>query len=231
MVCVLAAAALAGTALADPPAKPVKPPPPPPKLFVSPSGEPFRLSPSDPDPLKAWFDHVDTKHQGYIDRDEFRADAVRFFKTLDANGDGVVDGFEVGDYEAKIVPEIAAWADGRYPDEFGPSQDEARKPNPPPSGQDQHRRGQPPSHDDAGYTPPADAKHGHGQESRVFAQLLDEPEPVSGADFNLDTHITLAEWMRATDDRFELLDTTHAGHLTLDALRPRLTGPVPGRRR
>jgi Ca2+-binding EF-hand superfamily protein len=202
MVCALAVAALAGTAFADPPAKPAKPPPPPPRLFVSPAGEPFRLSPSDPDPLKAWFDQVDTKRQGYIDRDEFRADAVRFFKQLDENGDGVIDGFEVADYEAKIAPEIADWSEGRYPGEFGPSPDPSQKPAP----------GQP--------------RRGRDQPGPAIAQLVDEVEPVSGADFNLDSHITLAEWMRATDDRFELLDTGHTGRLTLDALRARLNAPA-----
>jgi Ca2+-binding EF-hand superfamily protein len=191
MACALAAAALAGTALADPPAKP----PPPPKLFLSPAGEPFRLSPSDPDPLKAWFDQADTKRQGYIDQGEFRADAARFFKQLDENGDGVIDGFEVADYEAKIAPEIADWSEGRYPGEFGQSRQ----------------------------------RRGGRQQGQAIAQLVDEVEPVSGADFNLDSHITLAEWMRATDDRFELLDTGHTGRLTLDALRARMNAPAQRR--
>ena len=217
MVCALAAAAMAGSALADPPAKP---PAPPPKLFLSPSGEPFRLSPSDPDPLGAWFDQVDTKRQGYIDREEFRADAMRFFKQLDENGDGVIDGFEVADYEAKIAPEIADWSLGRYPGEFGPPPGQ-----PPPS---QHRHGQPPQHD-VGYTAPAEDKHDRGKQGQAIAQLVDEPEPVSGADFNLDSHITLAEWMRATDDRFDLLDTDHSGRLTLAALRARMNAPAQRR--
>ena len=205
MVSALAAAALAGTAFADPPAKPAKPPPPPPRLFLSPAGEPFRLSPSDPDPLKAWFDQTDTKRQGYIDRDEFRADAARFFKQLDENGDGVIDGFEVSDYEAKIAPEIAEWSLGRYPGEFGPSPDPSQKPG----------EGQPP--------------RGRTRQGRPIAQVVDEPEPVSGADFNLDSHITLAEWMRATDTRFEMLDTGHTGRLTLDALRAKLNAPAQRR--
>jgi hypothetical protein len=226
MVCAAAAAALAGTAFADPPAKPVKPPPPPPRLFLSPSGEPFRLSPSDPDPLRAWFDQVDTKRQGYIDRDEFRADAVRYFKKLDENSDGVIDGFELADYEAKTVPEVTAWADGRYPGEFDPSPSGS-----PQTGQSQHQDGPALQHDDVGHAAPPEAKHGHAPPGQVIGQVVDEPEPVSGADFNLDSHITLAEWMRATDDRFELLDTGHTGRLTLDALRTRMNGLATGRRR
>ena len=58
--------------------------------------------------------------RGYIDRFEFRADAARFFKTLDENGDGIIDGFEVADYEAKVVPELAEAAEGRLPGQYGP---------------------------------------------------------------------------------------------------------------
>jgi hypothetical protein len=233
----LAAAALAGTAAADPPPKPPPRPPAPPRLFLSPSGEPFHLSPSDPDPLKAWFDQVDAKHQGYIDRDAFRADAARFFKQLDENGDGVIDGFEVADYEAKVVPEMAEWAEGRYPGQFGSPQGEAAPSGQDPSGQGpsgqgQHRHGQPPQHDGAAASaPPSEGGHGRGRPSRGIVQLINEPEPVSGADFNLDSHITLAEWMRATDDRFELLDAGHSGRLTLDALRVRINGPLPAPRK
>src|SRR5215472_1566415 len=100
----VSAIVLAGSAVAAPA--------PTPKLFLSPAGEPFRPTPAAPDPMKAWFDQADTKHQGYLDREEFRADAVRFFRRLDANGDGVVDGFEVADYEHKLVPELAAEAEG-----------------------------------------------------------------------------------------------------------------------
>src|SRR5271170_8216864 len=98
----LAVALMAGVAGAQTPPQPK--PAPPPRIFLSPSGEPFRLSPATPDPLKAWFDQVDANHDGAIDRFEFRADAARFFKVLDENGDGVIDGFEASDYEHKIVP-------------------------------------------------------------------------------------------------------------------------------
>ncbi|MEO8113421.1 MAG: hypothetical protein ABI655_03495, partial [Phenylobacterium sp.] len=76
--------------------------PPRPRLFISPSGEPFR----GPDGLGAWLAGADADHDGAVTLTEFRADAVRFFKVLDANGDGRIDGFEIQAYERDIAPEI-----------------------------------------------------------------------------------------------------------------------------
>jgi Ca2+-binding EF-hand superfamily protein len=204
LIAMTALCAAAGCpALGQPP--PAAPAAPPPILFLSPSGEPFRKSPAMPDPLEAWFDRVDAKHQGYIDREEFRADAQRFFKVLDENGDGVIDGFEVADYEHKIAPELIEWLEGRAPGEFEPK-DRAKG----------HGPDQP--HEKRGPAP------------RAIAQLIYEPEPVSGADLDLDSHITLAEWMQATDRRFDILDSDKTGRLTLAALRAKLTGPTLIRR-
>jgi hypothetical protein len=207
----LAASLLAGAAVAQPLAHK---PAPPPRIFLSPSGEPFRLSSATPDPLKAWFDQVDANHDGVIDRFEFRADAARFFKSLDANGDGEVDGFEVSDYEHKIAPELGEQAEGRLPGQYGGhGDDNDRKP-------DRQGRGGTEPHRESPDGPPLGGK-GQGPERRI-GQLIDEPEPVSGADFNLDSHITQEEWMRATDQRFDLLDTAKTGRLTLDGQRVRL---------
>ncbi|HXV01197.1 MAG TPA: EF-hand domain-containing protein [Caulobacteraceae bacterium] len=52
--------------------------------------------------------------------------------------------------------------------------------------------------------------------------LLADPEPVSGADANLNSKITLAEWLAVTDRRFDMLDAKHLGYLTRDALAARL---------
>jgi hypothetical protein len=188
--------------------------PPPPKLFLSPSGEPFRLGPDDPDPLKAWFDQADTKRQGYLDKSEFRADAARVFKKLDENGDGVIDGFETADYESKVVPELKQEV---YGAPTPPSAEEHAR-----GGRDSHRTGGERSGADEGETKP-DAKG--RRPGRGIAQLINEPEPVTGADFNLDSHITLAEWMTAADQRFDMLDTAKSGRLTLEGLRARLTSP------
>lgn len=52
--------------------------------------------------------------------------------------------------------------------------------------------------------------------------LLDDPEPVSGADTALNSHITLAEWLAAADRRFALLDDKGRGWLEHDQLKARL---------
>jgi hypothetical protein len=226
----VAALALAGAAMAAPPPPAPQPPP---RIFLSPSGEPFRTGPNMPDPLRAWFNQVDTKHQGYIDRAEFRADAARFFKLLDENGDGVVDGFEAADYERKVVPELAAEAEGRFP-----AQAEGGRGQGGQSGQGGQGGGQgrPGGHrgeggfgrrDPGGDSAQAGASQGARRPARrAIGQLINEPEPVTGADFNLDSHITLAEWMQATDQRFDLLDTDKTGRLTYEALKAKLDGPT-----
>ncbi|MBV9997316.1 MAG: hypothetical protein JO127_19095 [Caulobacteraceae bacterium] len=165
------------------------------RIFLSPSGEPFRGPADGPDPFDAWFEQADANHDGAIDRAEFRADAVRFFHRLDTDGDGVIDGFELNAYETKVVPELAAEAEGRFLSER--------------SG----RRG----------------KAGRGARGGL-ERLLDEPEPVSGADFQFDGKVSLAEWMQATDQRFDLLDKNKTGRLTREAMKARLAGPAkPGR--
>lgn len=143
-------------------------------VFVSPSGEPFRPGPGVTDPFEAWFAGADANHDGRLDRAEFRADAVRFFKRLDTDGDGVIDGFEVAAYEKSVAPELNI--DGQ----------------------------------------------GFSGKGGVAEALLAEPEPVSGADANLDSRISMTEWIAAADRRFDLLDTRRQGFLDRAGLRARL---------
>jgi Ca2+-binding EF-hand superfamily protein len=203
----LAVALAAATAAVSAPTASAPPKPPAaPRIFLSPSGEPFRQASEVPDPLKAWFDQVDAAHKGYIDRADLRADATRFFKKLDENSDGTIDGFEVADYESKVVPELAEVAEGRFPGQFGQGRQRG-------GGHREQDQG-------AAKAQAGQAAGGRGPQ-RPIQQLIDEPEPVSGADFALDSHITLAEWMRATDQRFVILDANKDGRVTLDELRAR----------
>ena len=56
----------------------------------------------------------------------------------------------------------------------------------------------------------------------AYVSLLNEAEPVSGADLSLDLRITVAEWRAATRRRFAALDPTGLGYLGHAALLARL---------
>jgi hypothetical protein len=165
-------------------------------LFISPSGEPFRGG----DGLAAWLAGADADHDGAVTLAEFRADAQRWFQVLDANHDGVVDGFETHDYERTIVPEIT-----RLGFEGGPGGGREK-----PDHGGGFRKGR-------GFSGGAP---GMGREGAARFSLINEPQPVAGADADLDSKVTAQEWARATTRRFERLDVAKTGRLTLEGLRP-----------
>lgn len=204
------------------------------RLYISPAGEPFR----GPDGLKHWFDEVDTNHDGVLTLAEFRADFMRYFKVLDTNGDGVIDGTENGVYENQIVPEITS---------LGPSDQGGG----PPGGMGGGGRrgggggmgggrggggghggmgggGMGGGGRGAGGGDDSDTPHGtrsqsgraERREGAARFSLLDIPQPIRGADANLDWKVSAAEWAKAADQRFALLDTDGDGKLTLDTLPP-----------
>lgn len=82
------------------------PPQPRTQLFISPSGQPFRAPGDKPYPVAAWFAEADANHDGRLTRDEFRADADRWFKALDVDSDGQISMPEVTRWEEELVPEI-----------------------------------------------------------------------------------------------------------------------------
>ncbi|RAK59156.1 hypothetical protein DJ021_04750 [Phenylobacterium hankyongense] len=222
-----AATVLAWGAAAQPPGEGQ---PPHAQLFISPSGEPFRGH----DGFNAWLYNADTDHDGAVSAAEFRADALRFFKELDANGDGKIDGFEAQAYEHDVVPEIT-----RFSFDDAPSAAGARQPS---SSGDKGgggggrgrgggrggmggggmggRGGGGAGGAGGGGQDASPAPIGAGHEGAARYSLINEPEPVSAADADVDGKVTLDEWMRATDRRFSLLDHDKTGRLTRESLRP-----------
>lgn len=160
-------------------------------IFLSPGGEPFR----SPDGLAEWFTAADTDHDGALTLTEFRADAMRFFKVLDADKNGQVDGAENSVYETKIAPEITQMFVGGGPGGEGGR----RKP----------------------FISKAKKRVEPRQGAARFS-LLNEAQPVRGADFDLNQKVSSEEWAKAAGRRFGLLDSAGGGKLTIESLRPRL---------
>jgi len=196
------------------------------RLFISPSGEPFRGA----DPLGAWFASADADHDGAISRAEFEADALRFFQRLDVNKDGQIDGFEMQAYERDIAPEITATEMDRQ----AAAGSSAGQPRPGGGGRrgggmgrggggrgGGGRRG-----GEASNRGPAPAG-GVGREGAARYSLINEPEPIANADENLDSRVSLEEWKHATARRFNALDKARTGRLTLDALKGKVPPPKP----
>jgi hypothetical protein len=170
------------------------------QVFVSPMGEPFRAPFGQPYPVEQWFAQADADHDGTISQAEFRADAERFFKVLDENHDNVIDGFEVGDYETKVAPEILPHvADGLTAQDVL-TQNELAKAG--------RRRRRPEDSVGEAVGNPKGALRDAMTGAALFG-FLAEPEPVRGSDADLDFKISHAEWMAAADRRFEKLDKNH----------------------
>lgn len=184
-------------------APPPAPPPSYPRLFISPSGEPFRGK-GDEDQMASWFRQADADHDGKLTRAEFVADAQRFFGTLDQNNDGAIAGVEIDRYEYDIAPEISGLRpEGARPDGAPPSQPPSKKP---------------------------DKKTRKAMAARASLQgasrygILDIPEPVTSPDADMNGRVTSAEYLAAINQRFVLLDTDKDGTLTFAEL-PKLDEP------
>jgi hypothetical protein len=180
--------------------------------FLSPMGEPFRGDGPSGDGLVDWFTQADTNHDGMLTASELQADAQRFFAILDTDHDGELDPDEVTHYETVIAPEVHGEPHSMYA--------------PKPDG-NANAGGIVPDAGDDGSDIPLTASH--GPEGAGQFGLLNIPEPVAGADTDLSRSITLVEFRKAAYERFGLLDTGHAGRLTvaqLQAMRP--SAPLGG---
>jgi hypothetical protein len=185
------------------------------QMFISPMGEPFRAGPGDPYPVDLWFKGADANGDGIVTREEFRADALRFFKQLDTDSDGMLDGDEIKIYENKVAPEITAdimMSDNQR--EHGATPDYIFERGP---------GGEAPQITIAGGGSRIDKDHAakHSAEANLMNSrrgagkfgFLDDTDPVHGCDTNIDFRVSLREWMEAADRRFIRIDTAHKGQI------------------
>lgn len=165
-------------------------------VFISPAGEPFRRGADMTLSMKQWFDRADSDHDGALTLAEFQADHVHAFGLWDEDGDGVIDGREISHYEYETAPEVLSMYDrvDRVAP-IGPRGAASAKP----------------SKFKFGKRPPE--LTGAAQYS-----VLNEPEPISVADTDVDFRVSAAEWRQAADRRFAQLDVNHDGKITFDEL-------------
>ena len=172
------------------------------KVFIAPSGEPYRVAGDQPYPVAAWFAAADKNGDGKLDPAEFQADFMQFFDAIDVNHDGAIDGTERTRYENEVAPETlgSSWS--------GPSQEETNA--------EWNSK-----FDDDVNLPDVDrpaAKVGERRTGAGRFDLLGLPEPVAAMDMELRGRISRRAATEAATFRFNQLDAMHRGYLTLDAL-------------
>lgn len=197
--------------------------------FISPMGEPFRAKTPTDDTLADWFYQADTNHDGVLTAAEMEADAARFFSRLDTNHDGQIDPDELAQYEYEVAPEIqvmsrtrrapgqpAPVAAQRDPDDLDTYRD------------DRHDRARRKERQNEEY---ASLGFGGTLQGAARYSLLNIPEPVAAADTDFNRLISLEEFKAAALARFQLLDKTHAGRISLAQLEAMPHVPDPKARR
>lgn len=162
-------------------------------LFISPFGEPFMGEHGGPWPVAEWFAGADADADGAVTFTEFQADGQRWFVHLDANEDGRIGYSELAAYEAGLSGVRGAQAGVSAP---------ATHNGRPMTGSHISRGGSGPQ----GYGRIADAGY------------FNLPQPVKGADTNIDQQVTGEEWTAAVHRWFQMLDTDRDGRLTLATL-------------
>jgi hypothetical protein len=187
--------------------------------FISPAGEPFRSRSSADDPFARWFGQADRNRDSFLTADEMRADAVRFFAAIDSNRDGKIDSDELLAYEFELAPEVQVNSNWKRTRQSALAE---RKSDPHGDRSDGKRRG-----GDNG----VDGYQLDGLQGAARYALLNIPEPVAGSDLDLNGKVTLDEFRRSADYRFQLLDTGRQGKLTLRELETLIPSRPNAKRR
>jgi hypothetical protein len=207
-------------------------------------GEPFRGAPDRPSPPDQWFDGADANHDGVLTAAEMTADGARFFAALDVRGDGEIDPDDIERYETQLAPEIRVGGGMGGPPPMGGR-----------GGRGPGGRGGPPGGMDGGGGPPGGMGGGRmgggmggesaparirsvaGKQGAGRFGYLDYPQPITVADRNFNRGVDRAEFAKAAEARFAMLDENGDGKLEkneLPKLSPRFGGsgkPRDGRER
>jgi hypothetical protein len=188
-------------------------------LFISPMGEPFRAKQPAPYPVDLWFKGADKNSDGKLDLDEFLADAERFFHVLDITKDGVIDHREIYYYEHTMVPEVLGQQFGRVVRQRPASRlwlaSDMQLAQMAPGG---GNSGGGAINGDGMAAPEGKKLTEHPMVGAAIYGLLADPEPVQGSDIRLTGAISLADFKTRAQQRFEILDSSNRGYLTLDTL-------------
>ncbi|MEA3004578.1 MAG: hypothetical protein QOH81_3366 [Sphingomonadales bacterium] len=218
-------------------------------FYISAMGEPFRSQEGGPPPAMAWFSNADADRDGAISLAEMEADASRFFATLDVNHDGEIDPAEITRYEEVVAPELHQL--GRFGGGGGGGGGGAGRGGGGGMGRGGGGgmgrgggggmgrgggggggmggggggRGGHGGGDRSGGAAEGGGRPAAGRpEGRVAGGLLNLPEPVTAADADMNRGVSAAEFRRAADQRFLLLDVNRDGKLAPDEIRPRRPG-------
>jgi hypothetical protein len=163
-------------------------------LFLSPMGEPFRSAGTNADGTARWFAGADSDGDGLLSPAEMRRDAARFFALLDSDADGEIEPAEIARYENEIVPEVQVGLQMRgagFGDWRGPGSRRRRV-----------------------------LVYEEGIEGAGRYAFLNIPQPVIAADLDMNRGVAAAEFERAADQRFALLDSDRDGRLARTELPP-----------
>ena len=171
------------------------------ELFISPMGEPFRGA-SGAEQLRAWYNIADADHNGSLSLTEMRADADRFYLSLNVNRDREIDPTELRAYE-QAVPEIRVGIGG-----LGITSGNARS----------RRNRLSPEYAQAGSMVLTPLERDRVRRGAGLYGVLATPNPVASTDTNFNRGISAEEFARAARDRFVLLDANRDGLIRFEEL-------------
>ncbi len=184
-----------------------------PGLFVSPFGELFFSEPGAPWPVAAWFSGADADSDGRVTLEEFTADGVRQFRTLDVRRDDRLTPDEIAVYEQDLAD-----ARARLPGMEGGRRGPGRRLEG--FGGDRQLGLAEPAQQQGGRSGPRQrAPTGPLAYGPIAAAgFFNYPQPVKAADLDTNQTVTAQEWAQATDRWFIALDADQDGVLTLATL-------------